>query len=477
MRDLRSWFTCFPSVVPVGKESAVSVVPRDNSRRFRGDVEYEMCVLAIGEDQESYHSPLSYEHPVTVEKGCLCFIHTFEREQEYEVRFRVKGQTESHIVSLYAVEEDLYRLRPLKGELHTHTYYSDGNDGFTVTPADYREEGFDFVSITDHNRRYTSVLAADLYKDVKLGLCLIPGEEVHTPGSLLHIVHAGGKESVAAKYVDHPEEFRAEVDVIEASLPDTVPALYRRRLAMAKWACGKIHDAEGIAIFPHPFWRPRAYNVTEEFCDLLFDEKIFDAFELFNGIEDRYNNLQVGLWQQQLIKGNPIPVVGSSDSHNHDAAVNGTARRFTLVFARDNTTEAILDAIRKGNSVAGFIPLGQRNEGGTVPFADGTVQFFSTQFRLVKFAHFLYRTYFHETRRLCFGEGVLMRRYAEGEDVGETLSSLADTVSEFYRKFYGITPAPSVPSHIEAILDTGLELQRKGPTTKGSSLIGNTRRE
>jgi len=477
MRDLRSRFLCFPSVVCVGKETEVSVFAKDNSRRFRSDKQYEMCLLGIGEDQESYHSALVYDYPCRVENGSLLFSTAFDLEQEYEVRFREVGETKEEKISLYAVEEDLYRLRPLKGDFHTHTYYSDGQDGITMTPADYREEGFDFLPITDHNRRYPSVLAAELYKDVKLGMHLIPGEEVHTPGSLLHIVHVGGTDSVASRYIKDPETFTAEVDAIEVALPETVPALYRRRFAMAKWACGKIHEFDGIAIFPHPFWRPRKYNVPEEFSDLLFDENLFDAFELFNGIADRYNNLQVGLWQEQLSKGNRIPVVGSSDSHNHNPTINGFTRRFTLVFAESNTTPAILDAVRKGNCVAGELPLGESGS-GYLPYNESSVRFFSTQFRLVKYAHFLYQSYFAETRRLCFGEGVLMRRYAEGEEVGELLSAFADTVENFYRKYFGLDPAPVLPERITAFLDRALELQRsEGPTTKGSSLIGNTRRE
>ena len=61
---------------------------------------------------------------------------------------------------------------------------------------DYREEAFDFFFLTDHNRMYTSEYAAKLYGEIPLGMQILRGEEVHTPGSLLHIVHAGGSESV-----------------------------------------------------------------------------------------------------------------------------------------------------------------------------------------------------------------------------------------------------------------------------------------
>ena len=91
--------------------------------------------------------------------------------------------------------------------------------------------------------------------------------------------------------------------------------------------------------------------------------------------------------------------------------------------------------------------------------------------RLVMFSHFLFQNYFNETWRLCVGEGILMRRYAEGEDVGEILSALAPTVENFYKKFYGLTPYEGLCEHTRAFLDKCLDLQLKeGPLTKGSSL-------
>ena len=65
---------------------------------------------------------------------------------------------------------------------------------------------------------------------------------------------------------------------------DHVPEYYRRKTAMAHWACQKIREAGGLSIFAHPFWMPRRYNVSRDLLDILFDEKIFDALELLNGI-------------------------------------------------------------------------------------------------------------------------------------------------------------------------------------------------
>jgi len=468
MRNPHPRYMCFPSVAEVGKETKITVRPRDISRVFREDREYELCVLGFRDDMPNYKDPIPKDHPFTVSNGCLHFTHTFEKEQEYSIRFCEKGAKEIRI-SLYAVEKDLYELRPLKGDLHTHSYYSDGQDGLAMTPADYREEGFDFFALTDHNRMYTAKMAKKLYENVHIDLNIIEGEEVHTPVSMLHIVHIGGKTSVADKYIRHREEYEKEVEKFEEKLTH-IPETYRKRVAMAYWACDEIHKAGGLAILPHPFWCPNVYNISKEFCDIVFDEKIFDAFEVFGAVNQKQNNLQLSLWQEQVFKGNNIPIVASSDSHDHDFSKTGFARRFTIVFAKENTTESIIKAIRNGYSVAAEIPMGN----------DLEIRFCSANFRLVSFAHFLYENYFNETHRLCIGEGILMRRFAEGEDTADALAQLKGTVKEFYERFYGIKEYSKIPNERMVFLDECLDLQKNiGPMTNGSQLTvygANTRR-
>lgn len=461
MRNSHPRYMCYPSVVCVGSEAEVTVFPRDLSRMFRPERKYELCVLALGDDSVSYHEPLPIDHPFEIAGGCMKFRHVFDSEQEYSIRFRENGGPEI-TVAMYAVNADLYALRPLKGDLHAHTYYSDGQDGIPMTPADYREEGFDFFALTDHNRFYPSQLINELYGDIPLGMHMMTGEEVHTPGSTLHIVHAGGKWSVCEKYIHEREKYEAEVDAVAEELAN-VPEHYRRKAAMAKWACDRIHEAGGLAIFAHPFWKPKNYNVSLEFCNILFEMKIFDALELMGGTAARSNNMHLALWQEQALRGYALPAVGASDSHDHDFEKGVFGRRFSVVFAKENTTESILAAIRGGLCVAGELPASSNSD----------VRFYGS-LRLVNFAHFLFENYFNETWRLCVGEGMLMRRYAEGEDVACELAAHAPVVDNFYRKFYGLSPAPVIPAERHAFLDKALELQRTlGPLTKGSLIDPN----
>lgn len=459
MKNLHPRFMCFPSVVEVGKETRVIIKPRDISRYFKNDKEYELRIIGFREDMPSYLTPNIPNCEFEISGGCMIFNYTFQSEQEYSIRFCEKGKKETRI-SLYAVESDLYSLRALKGDFHSHSYYSDGADGLAMTPADYREEGFDFFSLTDHNRMYTSKMAAKLYEDVPIALNIINGEEVHTPGSSLHIVHIGGNYSVCDKYIKHTEEYEREVAEIEKTLSH-IPEAYRKRTAMAHWACDEIHKAGGIAIFAHPLWRPNIDNVSKDFCDILFSEKIFDAFEIFGETGQKNNNLQLALWQEQRFNGNDIPVVASSDSHDHNFHTTNFARRFTIVFAKSNKTEDILDAVRNGRSVAGEIPLGDNRE----------IRFVSNNYRYTAFAHFLYEYYFSETYRLAMGEGIAMRRYAEGEKVEKLLNELYPATEKFYKEFFGILEISTIPEERLEFLNECLTLQKEvGPDTCGSNL-------
>lgn len=460
---------CFPSVVCTGAETEVVIFPRDTSRIFRSEWEYNLAVVGMWDDEVDYMVKDPLNHPYEIKNGCLVFRHVFDREQEYSIRFHKTGEPENRI-SMYAVNEDLHGLRPLKGDLHSHTYYSDGQDGVSMTASDYREEGFDFVAVTDHNRMYTSAMIQELCEEMHTDLCIIRGEEVHTPGSALHIVNAGSKESVCNRYISDFDSFEKEVAEIEKRYSD-VPEKYRSRVAKARWACDKIHEYGGLAIFAHPFWAPNRYNISGDFQNILFDEKMFDALEVIGGCGDANNNLHLAQWEEQLRKGNVLPAVGSSDSHNHDFESTVFARAFTVVFARENSPEAILEAVKNGWCVAGEISRD----------TDKGVHFYGGNLRLVMFAHFLYKNYFNETWKLCVGEGVLMRRYVQGEDVKDVLAALKDSVPKFYRQYYGVDPAPVLPADRIAFLDKCRSLQQNvGPITKGSKIVpwgANQRRE
>lgn len=97
----------------------------------------------------------------------------------------------------------------LKGNLHTHSTNSDGD----LTPQQlvnlYRDDGYDFLAITDHNHLTP-------YDDLDAhGLALLPGEELHQGkgelGQTHHIVAIG-----MAEHIEIPEttELQEALDYI-----------------------------------------------------------------------------------------------------------------------------------------------------------------------------------------------------------------------------------------------------------------------
>ena len=51
MRNAHLKYQCYPSVVCVGKETEVTIFPRDLSRRFHDDGTYGLAVVGLRDDQ------------------------------------------------------------------------------------------------------------------------------------------------------------------------------------------------------------------------------------------------------------------------------------------------------------------------------------------------------------------------------------------------------------------------------------------
>ena len=77
MRNSHPRYMCYPSVVLVGRETEVIIKPRDISRVFREDKEYELRIIGMREDMPNYLEPNIEPHNFTVSDGCLCFKQRF----------------------------------------------------------------------------------------------------------------------------------------------------------------------------------------------------------------------------------------------------------------------------------------------------------------------------------------------------------------------------------------------------------------
>ena len=458
-------YNIWPTVAKVGKETEFVITPAERAFAFFEGEEYMLRIVAVNSNND-YYKPASQKLFLKAKDGVLRFSYTFEKEQEYMVRivYCEKGVQDLFI---YALDEDLYGLRPLKGDLHSHSYRSDGKRDPAALAGHYREQGYDFFALTDHNRYYPGGEIDEVYGGTACGFKRILGEEVHTPQSPVHIVHVGGKHSVAEQYMNNRQQYEREVAELLEKVPTNISEEYKERYAMAMWATNKIHEAGGIAIFPHPFWRPSfgvAYNVDSDFARTLLSSGMFDAYELIGGMKQPDNNCSVAMWSDLRAEGNKISVVGSSDVHGIENAKT-FPNYFTIVFAKENSNDAIVDAVNSSMSVAvescGYEYDRQYRAYGS--------------YRLVSYAQFLLKHYFPLRQRMCQGEGYAMRAYAIGEADARLVELEAEMTNNFADRFFGKKPPVLPDAKILEFENKWREIHiERGPITKGSAIDSDT---
>ncbi|MBR3955877.1 MAG: PHP domain-containing protein [Clostridia bacterium] len=425
------YFDIFPKVFPADKEVEITIKPLGSRISFAPDTEYtiELCPMNEGCTRDYPHvSRWAYKTVKPCEDGCIRFKHAFPDEQEHFVRVILDGK-ELVELSVYSLHEDLCGRYPFIGDLHMHSTCSDGRQAPAVVASNYRRKGYDFMALTDHGRYYPSLRVKELFKDVPIELNLVEGEEVHMPKgdewhiNDVHIVNFGGEWSVnglikgeandtetdgamngrsmtgVAPEQMTKEEFFAEVDALKDTL-DIPDGIEKYTYACCQYIFDKIREANGLAIFPHPYWRNNVNHVPEKMWKEMFKNRIFDAFEVLGGEREfNHNGYQTAAWYEQWANGNRMPIVGSTDTHD---SINPKADICcTMVFSPANERTALIQSIKDYYSVA--------------------IDTISTEYRIVgdlrltQYASFLYENFFPLHDELCYEEGRAMKDYAFGE--------------------------------------------------------------
>jgi predicted metal-dependent phosphoesterase TrpH len=213
-----------------------------------------------------------------------------------------------------------------KGNLHTHTTVSDGE----LTPGEtarlYRDAGYSFIAITDHNRwgSYPEL------SDDKL--LVLPGSEIDTvyEGGIHHIV-AVAKPGCKLEngYIIPPEKRRGQH-------PQAI--------------IDYILENGCIAVYAHPFWSYADHNLLASLKGLTGMEIVNYSCEQEwkSGIAEIYFEY---LWRD----GSKIWCFGSDDAHGH---VPDYCGGYITVKAESLTHEAIIEAISRGSFYASYSPSG-----------------------------------------------------------------------------------------------------------------------
>lgn len=204
--------------------------------------------------------------------------------------------------------------RLFKGDLHTHTYGSDGILALGELAQHSLRNKLDFLAITDHNQ----MISSDTLRQYP-GITLIPGIEwTHYQG---HANFLG---------VDQPYD-----EPFHANTIDDV----RARFTSAR-ECGAFISIN------HP---------CDPVCPFLFDINTlpFDCLEIWNG-PMRGSNLQaIGLWQGMLMAGKKVPICAGSDYHR-DSLFLFPGGPTTCVYAMSGSPSDILLALKQGHAFISY---------------------------------------------------------------------------------------------------------------------------
>ena len=436
-------YDVYPKVFVAGKESEIHVRPLGGREVFHPETEYKLVICALdGGKPKDFPATGDYRERTvkTDADGCFCFRHTFDAEQAYYLRFFGDDKRLEQF-PVYCVAADLAGRYPFIGDLHMHTFCSDGRQAPEVVAANYRKYGYDFTVISDHERYYPSLRAIEKYKDAPIEMEIVPGEEVHLPAVYgtyndVHIVNFGGEFSINAlvegtqtaevgkdlstrairktdvpdvmTYDEYQETIQKLVD--QTKTPEGVDAM---PYATCCWIFDQIRAGNGLGIFAHPNWISNVFQIPEKFTDYMMEQQPFDAFEVLGG-ESYYeqNGFQTARYYEERAKGRRFPVVGSTDSHSSYESNRNAFICSTIVFAPENERKSLIASIKDFYSVA--------------------VDTISKEFRLVgearfiRYGDFLLKNYFPLHDELCAEEGRLMKQYVTGtaEERAEALAAI-----------------------------------------------------
>ena len=206
--------------------------------------------------------------------------------------------------------------RWFKANLHTHSTESDGQATPAERVAQYGEQGYEVLALTDH---WVSNDAAGMGDD---GVLVLRGIEMHP---------AGGDGALQYHLVglNVPEGFKADEQSGANELIETV-----RQLG-------------GEVVLAHPYWC--GHNINH--CLAM---KGYVAVEVYNATCGRIGKAYSSVvWDDLLDAGRVVPAVGVDDVHYAVDLFKG----WTMIKAQELTVEAVMGALREGCFYASCGPV------------------------------------------------------------------------------------------------------------------------
>ena len=210
-----------------------------------------------------------------------------------------------------------------RGDLHAHTWHSDGRWGSAELIAYMREAGLDFCTLTDHN---TVTGLPEHFHRASDEILTLGGSEMSTFRG--HMLALGVHERVEWR---RPDGTLLPVADIASTIRDAggLPVICHPRHAGDPWCCG----------------------CRWEHLDMMPGNAM--AVEIWNGIWTEENAEGVRLWQSWLDEGHRLVATAGTDhhgmAHHMEAARRGRAAA-NVVGADAFSRDAILDGLKRGRS-------------------------------------------------------------------------------------------------------------------------------
>jgi hypothetical protein len=219
-----------------------------------------------------------------------------------------------------------------KGNTHTHTTESDGDSSPDAVARWYRDHGYQFLVLSDHNV-LTSVDALNALAGADSGFLLIKGEEV-TDQFGGKPVHVNGLD--VAERVD-PQKGGSLLDVLQRNID-------------------AIRKVSGVPHINHPNF---GWALSVEDLQQVRNNRLL---EIFNG-HPRVNNVGGGgvpgleqVWDAILSSGTLLFGIAVDDAHTFkdpgNPAVAGPGRGWVMVRAPRLDARSILTALEEGHFYA-----------------------------------------------------------------------------------------------------------------------------
>lgn len=216
--------------------------------------------------------------------------------------------------------------RWFKGNTHTHTTMSDGDSPPEVVAQWYKDHGYQFLVLSDHNV-FTD--PATLSKLVDSKFLLIPGEEL-TSGFLTKPVHVNG--------LNIPEKIDPKVDVsLIGTIQKNVDA---------------VRAANGVPHINHPNFK---WAISQNDLMQVNNDKLLEIYNGHPGV----NNFGGGgwpsmeqVWDHLLSNGKQIYGIAVDDAHHFKEEFapgrSNPGRGWVVVRAKNLAAREIVENLEKG---------------------------------------------------------------------------------------------------------------------------------